>query len=299
MEFQIDEYLKHPKYGIGRILNKSYSEKWNTYETDFDIGNRNVNISKSNPETTQIKKATKNAIAKHLKNRNYESGEQRYLTPDEMKSLEIGDLILRNRKGFAKILSFGINDSGIEIMNLEYLESGQLNTFSRTESNGAIVRYSFSHNLKNEFWEPIDESIKQSVTEIDLINIENDLQITIPKFYKEFLFNYPDELLHYNSKRLNRKEKFYELEVVNSLGNIRQNYLYFEAFELNEYWPIGSDGIGNYYVVKQNGEDEKIYFVDHEVDRDKFVSICADSIQQFINKLLMKEMANSYKMLNK
>ena len=299
MEFQIGDFLRHPKYGVGKVLNKSFLDKWTTYQTDFDIGNRTFNINNSNPETTQVKRATKNDIKSHLKNRNYELGEKRYLTNEEMKSLKIGDLVLRNRKGFAKILSFGLNDAGIEIMNLEYLDSGELNTFSRNDSSGAIVRYTFSHNLNNEFWEPIVEDRKQLITEVDLSKIEKELKINIPGFYKEFLINYPNELLYYNSKRLNRKEKMYELEVVNNLEDIKQNFLYFEAFEQNEYWPIGSDGIGNYYAIKQNEEDNNIYFIDHEVEKDKSASTSATNISQFIRMLLMREMANSYGMLNK
>lgn len=81
--------------------------------------------------------------------------------------------------------------------------------------------------------------------------LEKELDVNLPNFYKSFLLNYPNELLYYNRKRLNRKEKFFKLEVLINIDDLRNNQLYFEEFGLNEYWPIGSDGIGNYYAVKK------------------------------------------------
>ena len=129
--------------------------------------------------------------------------------------------------------------------------------------------------------------------------LEKELDVNLPNFYKSFLLNYPNELLYYNRKRLNRKEKFFELEVLNNIDDLRNNQLYFEEFELNEYWPIGSDGIGNYYAVKKNGEDEHVYFIDHEVESDKSVSVLSKNLEGFTTQLIMREMENSYQMLNK
>ncbi len=74
-------------------------------------------------QNTKITKASKLTIKEHLKYQNYKLGNDRYLTKNEMESLQVGDLILLNRKGFVLILNFCKNESGIDIMNLEFIES--------------------------------------------------------------------------------------------------------------------------------------------------------------------------------
>ena len=297
-ELNIGEYIKDPKFGIGKLLSIEKTDQWLKCAFDFDIGTRIKSWKLSEIESIKLERPKKTKIDNHLKYRNYDLGEKRYLTKSEMENLKEGDLVLRNRKGFAKVIGFGKNDKGTEIIHLEYLETGQKNTFNRLDSGGALVRFSLNHDLNNEFWEKI-ESKSNTPSSIEINKLENELKVTIPQFYKSFLMNFPNELLHYNRNRLNRKEKLYELEVLITIDDIRQNYLFFEAFELNNYWPIGSDGTGNYYAVKQNGEDEYVYFIDHEVAPEKSISVISENLKEFTNQLIMREMVNSYQLLNK
>lgn len=297
-ELNIGEYIKDPKYGIGKLLSIEKTDQWLKCVFDFDIGTRNKSWKFTEIISIKFERPKKAKLDNYLKYRNYDLGEKRYLTKSEMVNLKEGDLVLRNRKGFAKVIGFGENDKGIEIMHLEYLETGQKNTFNRFDSGGALVRFSLNHDLDNEFWEKI-ESVRNAINAIEIEKLENELKVTMPQFYKSFLINFPNELLYYNRARLNRKEKLFELEVLNTSEELRQNYLYFEVFELNNFWPIGSDGIGNYYAVKQNGEDEYVYFIDHEVELDKSVSILSKNLKEFTKQLVMREMVNSYHMLNK
>lgn len=297
-ELKIGDYLKDPKFGIGKLLTIEKTDQWLKCAFDFDIGTRIKNWKISEMESLKLEKPKKGELENYIKYRNYDLGEKRYLTKSEMENLRQGDLVLRNRKGFAKVTGFGKNDKGDEIIHLEYLETGQKNTFNRYDSGGALIRYSFEHNLNNEFWEK-KEAVINTITEIEIKKLETELKVTIPQFYKSFLIDYPIELLYYNRERLNRKEKLFELEVLNTNEELKQNYLYFEEFELNKYWPIGNDGIGNYYAVKQNGEDEYVYFIDHEVESNKSVSIISKNLNEFTKQLIMREMANSYQMLNK
>jgi hypothetical protein len=297
-ELNIGEYIEDSKYGIGRLLSVEQSDEWVKYSFDFDLGTRDKTWSLSDKNSDNFKRPEKSMIDSHLQYRNYELGENRYLKISEMENLKEGDLVLRNRKGFARILSFGRNEKGNDIMNLEYLETGERNTFNRYDSGGALVRFSFNHNLNNEFWEKIEDGNKTiSIDEVEML--EKELDVNLPNFYKSFLLNYPNELLYYNRKRLNRKEKFFKLEVLINIDDLRNNQLYFEEFGLNEYWPIGSDGIGNYYAVKKNGEDEHVYFIDHEVESDKSVSVLSKNLEEFTTQLIMREMENSYQMINK
>ena len=298
-DFKAGDFIENAIYGIGRVLSKDESEESIRFKVDFDLGRRDISWRKSDLENIQLIRPSESKVEQHLAYRNYEVGDDRYLTRAEMEALKPGDLVLRNRKGFAKILSFGKNDAGRDIMYLEYLESGEKNTFSRYDSGGALVRFSFKHDLSNEFWEKKNPEIKSRLTQDDLSQIEQELNIKLPEFYKSFLLNYPDELVYYNRSRLGRKERFFELELLNDKNALIQNYRYFEVFEQPKYWPIGSDGIGNYYIIKLSGRSKKVYIIDHETDPDDSITVCTDSIEQFIIELLKQEMENAYGILNK
>ena len=234
-----------------------------------------------------------------MKFRNYENGDQRYLNHDEMSQLKVGDLILRNRKGFAKILQFFTDEKGNELMEIKFLQTGEVNTFNRFESKQALVRFSFNHNLDNEFYEPINLNDIPPIQDNDLTILENKLNFKLPEHYKNFLLNFPNEINFFNRSRINRKERIFDLELSNDPENILRLNDYFDEFEQHDFFAIGEDGLGDYYCISKNEDDKRVYITNHESDRNSGISEFKDSIDSFVKYLLMNMMEESYKMLNR
>jgi hypothetical protein len=85
-----------------------------------------------------------------------------------------------------------------------------------------------------------------------LQDLENRVGFPLPKHYKDFLLNYPQEL-----KDL-RLDTYFFANHVDWLVEI------ILAIPSHLFFPIGMDLGGNYFYLKRNGEDSCVYYRDHE-----------------------------------
>lgn len=92
------------------------------------------------------------------------------------------------------------------------------------------------------------------MTEKELIEIENQLQIKLPTYYKDFQLNYPQELidLKFNEEFLSNHAEWL----------IKVNRLLSGGGLPHEYFVIGMGG--DFYFIKRDENDQSVYSVDHE-----------------------------------
>ena len=96
--------------------------------------------------------------------------------------------------------------------------------------------------------------------------ISAELNIELPKFYKESILDYPftalDEL-DFVEENLERDIEW----ILESNIELRENGFFGQSWPKN-YFAIGHDGFGNYVFLSLIDNDKKIYFVDHDFLED-------------------------------
>ena len=96
--------------------------------------------------------------------------------------------------------------------------------------------------------------------------ISAELNIELPKFYKESILDYPftalDEL-DFVEENLERDIEW----ILESNIELRENGFFGQSWPKN-YFAIGHDGFGNYVFLSLRDNDKKIYFVDHDFLED-------------------------------
>jgi hypothetical protein len=97
--------------------------------------------------------------------------------------------------------------------------------------------------------------------------LEKRVGFQLPKHYKDFLLNYPQEL-----KDLRLADYYFFADDVEWLAEI------ILAIPSHIFFPIGMDFGGNYFYLKRNGEDTCVYYFDHEEVEDEYATL--DTILQ-------------------
>ena len=124
-------------------------------------------------------------------------------------------------------------------------------------------------NSLNEI-EFLDHSQKQkSLNESDLKDLEKYFSFELPEHYQLFLQNFPKDVSNFKREYLVGNELLTERYLRNSVNSIIEVNKYFDAFELDNMIALGDDGCGNYYAIKSNSNDRKVYFINHEGYFDK------------------------------
>lgn len=92
------------------------------------------------------------------------------------------------------------------------------------------------------------------MTEKELIEIENQLQIKLPLYYKNFQRNYPQKLidLKFNEELLTNDPEWL----------IKINRLLNDGGLPQKYFVIGMGG--DFYFINRDENDQSVYSVDHE-----------------------------------
>ena len=94
------------------------------------------------------------------------------------------------------------------------------------------------------------------MTSLELLEIEKELDIILPEYYRRFQIAYPQQLieLKFNEEYFSNDPKW--LTEINSM--IRSNVLF------KDFFCIGMNGGGDSYFIKTNGYQELVYLMDHE-----------------------------------
>jgi hypothetical protein len=130
----------------------------------------------------------------------------------------------------------------------------------------------------------------KGMSENDILKLEKAINKKLPKFYKDFLLQYPDDLINlgapYNTvSELHLPNTVDRLLEISDLVNPPQNVLI-----------IGVDGLGNCYYILLENNDTEIYLFDHEapafldekqevIDWEKSWSLVYNNLKEFIADL--------------
>ena len=116
----------------------------------------------------------------------------------------------------------------------------------------------------------------------EINSIENELDIELPKYYLELLFNYPSRLL---GEGIHASE----VELLNSPNNIIDlNKLVRESNGIDidaSHFLIGESGCGDYYFIDLDENESSVYFWNHDIsdfDEDEK----SDSLLEHAGKLV-------------
>ncbi|MDC0936304.1 SMI1/KNR4 family protein [Pirellulales bacterium] len=99
------------------------------------------------------------------------------------------------------------------------------------------------------------------MTEADIEFVQSELDVEIPKFYRDFLLAYPDELrapgCHaWQVEILDVAERIVELN-----REVRMSH----AIDWDdEYFVIGESGCGDYYAIDIDDVESPVYFWNHD-----------------------------------
>jgi len=121
------------------------------------------------------------------------------------------------------------------------------------------------------------------MTNEEIEKIQINTGITLPKYYVEFVTNYPEKLSETEAPDyglLDNPEEIIEKNI-----DVRKNGYFGEKWP-ERYFIIGRNGCGDYYVVNLNSSEFSVGFSDHEKME---CNLYAESQEEFISKLL-KEM---------
>ena len=128
------------------------------------------------------------------------------------------------------------------------------------------------------------------MTAKDLKRIEDELAIELPTAYRKFVLRYPKALLELKRTFGKHSEGPADRELLNDpdalieLNEMIQSSDNMDDFP-PEYFLIGDDGCGNYYVLDTDEENSPVYFWNHErSDFDAFEE--KESIHVFAADLL-------------
>jgi len=138
---------------------------------------------------------------------------------------------------------------------------------------------------------------KNSLSEQDITDLEEKLNLVLPKDYRAFLkennggYPEPDGFDFMDGSDGSSVDKF--LEVNNSKDeSIIEYYLSYKKRIPEDFLPIAKDPGGNIILIKANSEDSQIYFWDHENEAEEGESpgmgnmhLIASSLQEFLDNL--------------
>jgi len=108
------------------------------------------------------------------------------------------------------------------------------------------------------------------MTADDLARIQEELDVELPKTYREFVRKYPKTLLEAKRHMTKGDESPAELELLNDADALiacnsgvqaSQGLHDFPA----EYFVIGQSGCGDYYAIDTDDDDSPVYFWNHEI----------------------------------
>ena len=118
------------------------------------------------------------------------------------------------------------------------------------------------------------------MTHEEIENIQLKTGLTLPKYYVEFITNYPKILSETEAPDyglLDNPEEIIEQNI-----DVRKNGYFGEKWP-ERYFIIGHNGCGDYYVVNLNSSEFSVGFSDHEKME---CNLYAESQEEFISKLL-------------
>jgi len=122
------------------------------------------------------------------------------------------------------------------------------------------------------------------VTHDDVKRIEKETGISLPQHYVDLVVNYPDELAETEAPDYGLLDD--PDEVIRANRDVREQGYFGEQWPL-QYFIIGQNGCGDYYVILHEGTAFSVGFADHEIMAcNRF----ANTREEFIEKLL-KEIA--------
>ncbi len=106
-----------------------------------------------------------------------------------------------------------------------------------------------------------DREAQRTVSEQEIVNLESSIDKKLPEFYKNFLMNYPKDIMllgaPYNTVS--------ELSLPNTTTRIAElNSLEFVPADI---LVIGEDGLGNVYYNILSDNNSVIYLFDHEAPK--------------------------------
>ena len=97
----------------------------------------------------------------------------------------------------------------------------------------------------------------------DIAKIEKQLKIELPDFYKNFMMAYPKEL--YEDWCSISQMEFIDSpqDIIKINEDVRKSpHLDIDG----EYFVIGVNGCGDYFVIDLNDDESPVYFWNHEVE---------------------------------
>ncbi|NRB82132.1 MAG: SMI1/KNR4 family protein [Saccharospirillaceae bacterium] len=118
---------------------------------------------------------------------------------------------------------------------------------------------------------------------IEITKIENETGITLPKCYVNVITNYPKELLDSDAQEfglLNDPDDIIEVNL-----EVREDGYFGEKWP-SEYFIIGSNGCGDFYVIVLDAEEFSVGFSDHE---SMECNHYANNLNEFIEKYLSEQ----------
>ena len=114
--------------------------------------------------------------------------------------------------------------------------------------------------------------------ELSLIEIKTG--IVLPKSYKQALLNYPEALVGTEA------EDFHFLtdadEIISENLEVRVSGYFGEKWP-EDYFIIGHNGFGDYYVISHTSTEFSVGFTDHNKME---CNLFSDSLDEFVEKLL-------------
>jgi hypothetical protein len=110
--------------------------------------------------------------------------------------------------------------------------------------------------------------------------IENKTGVILPESYKQVMLSYPNELLGTEAEDFGL---LHDVDVIIEENiDIRTNGYFGEAWP-EQYFIIGQNGFGDYYVINHELQEFSVKFVCHE---EMTGSTYADNLADFIRKYL-------------
>jgi len=95
---------------------------------------------------------------------------------------------------------------------------------------------------------------------MNIQNIEYDLDIELPKEYKNTLLNYPDGLPQSGFNIYGSEELLKDFESIISLNRFARKELRIDP----KYFLIGGSGSGDWYFIDLSQDDSGVYYLNHE-----------------------------------
>ena len=188
-----------------------------------------------------------------------------------METLVVGKIIYHEQFGLGVITKLEGEESANQVIYIDF--SG---TEKKLLSRFAKFKKPTQEQLENfktqEATAPVfyEEGASQEALKHDEINkLEKSLGQKLPEHYKNYLQNFPTKLASFKREYSPANEIITERHFRNTLESIIKLNQYFEAFELDSLIAIGDDGTGSCFAIKADGNDQRVFFINHEGYLDK------------------------------